>query len=251
MNFHIITLFPDMVRAVLSESIIGRGEKRGCISIEYYQLRDYSQDKHRNVDDTLYGGGKGMLLAAAPIYNCWSTVINNINNAKTVYMSPKGALLTQKKAEELAWAEQLIIICGHYEGVDERVLEETGAEEISVGDFILTGGELPCAILVDCVARLVDGVLSDSECHEKESISSGLLEHPQYTKPFSFRGREVPEVLISGHHANIEKWRREQSLRLTAERRPDLLEKNIDKLNDKDLKFLRENNLFGVTDERK
>ena len=246
MNFHIITLFPGMVQAVLSESIIGRGEKRGCISINYYQLRDYSQDKHKNVDDTLYGGGKGMLLTAAPIYNCWSKIIDNIGVAKTVYISPKGALLTQGKAEELAGYDNIIIICGHYEGVDERVLEEINAEEISIGDFILTGGELPCAIFVDCVARLADGVLSDPECHEKESISSGLLEYPQYTKPFNFMGREVPEILISGHHANIEKWRREQSLRLTAERRPDLLEKNIEKLNEKDLKYLRENNLFGV-----
>lgn len=252
MRFHIITLFPDMVRGVLSESIIGRGEKKGCINIEYYQLRDYSQDKHKNVDDTLYGGGKGMLLTAAPIYNCWRKIRNDIDiidanrKVKTIYMSPKGALLTQKKAEELAEQnDDIIVICGHYEGVDERVLEEVAAEEISIGDYILTGGELPCAILVDCVARLVDGVLSDPECHEKESISSGLLEYPQYTKPFSFMGREVPEVLISGHHANIEKWRREQSLRLTAERRPDLLEKNIDKLDEKDLKFLRNNDLLG------
>jgi tRNA (guanine37-N1)-methyltransferase len=237
-----------MVRAVLSESIIGRGEKRGCISINYYQLRDYSQCKHKNVDDTLYGGGKGMLLTAAPIYNCWSKIKENISGGvKTVYMSPKGALLTQEKAEQLAGVPQdLIIICGHYEGVDERVLEEVNAEEISIGDFILTGGELPCAILVDCVARLADGVLAYPECHEKESISSGLLEYPQYTKPFDFMGREVPEVLVSGHHANIEKWRREQSLKLTAERRPDLLEKNIDSLDECDLKFLRENKLFGV-----
>ena len=264
MNFHIITLFPDMVRAVLSESIIGRGEKKGCIGINYYQLRDYSEDKHKNVDDTLYGGGKGMLLTAGPIYNCWSAIKDSVTGrVKTVYMSPKGVLLTQKKAEELAGvgdaapgvprnfgAGELIVICGHYEGVDERVLELTGAEEISIGDFILTGGELPCAVLVDCVARLADGVLSDPECHEKESISSGLLEHPQYTKPFNFLGMEVPEVLISGHHANIEKWRREQSLRLTAARRPDLLEKNLEKLNGGDLKYLRENDLWGIIDER-
>jgi tRNA (guanine37-N1)-methyltransferase len=207
-----------------------------------------------------------MLLTAAPIYNCWNTinkkindnddnidndienitVINKAKNIKTVYMSPKGAVLTQKKAEELAEYTDMIVICGHYEGVDERVLEETEAEEISVGDFILTGGELPCAILVDCVARLVGGVLSDPECHEEESISSGLLECPQYTKPFDFMGRKVPEVLLSGHHANIEKWRREQSLTLTAERRPDLLEKNIGRLDERDIKFLRENNLFFI-----
>ena len=251
MKFHIITLFPDMIRAVLSESIIGRGEKKGHISIEYYHLREYSKDKHKNVDDTLYGGGKGMLLTAAPIYNCWSSITEKMatpRTNKTIYMSPRGSLLTQKKAEELAKIPELIILCGHYEGVDERVLEEIEAEEISIGDFVLTGGELPCAILVDCVARLVDGVLSDAECHEKESISSGLLEHPQYTKPFSFMDREVPEVLISGHHANIEKWRREQSLMLTAKRRPDLLIKNSEKLSERDLKFLHEHGLFELND---
>ena len=251
MKFHIITLFPDMIRTVLSESIIGRGEKKGHISIEYYHLREYSQDKHKNVDDTLYGGGKGMLLTAAPIYNCWSAIAEKMATPtvnKTIYMSPRGSILTQKKAEELAKIPELIILCGHYEGVDERVLEEIEAEEISIGDFVLTGGELPCAILVDCVARLVDGVLSDAECHEKESISSGLLEHPQYTKPFSFMDREVPEVLISGHHANIEKWRREQSLILTAKRRPDLLRKNSEKLSEQDLKFLHEHGLFELND---
>ena len=254
MRFHIITLFPDMIRSVLSDSIIGRGEKKGYINIEYYQLRDYSDNKHRTVDDTVYGGGMGMLLTAAPIYNCWKTIRDKIDlidsptKSRTVYMSPKGSLLTQKKAEELSEYSDLTIICGHYEGVDERVIDEIVDEEISVGDYILTGGELPCAILADCVARLVDGVLSDPECHKKESVSSGLLEEPQYTKPFEFMGREVPEVLISGHHANIERWRKEQSLMLTYERRPDLfkiwLEKNLDCLDKTDIKFLKENNLI-------
>jgi len=251
MRFHIITLFPDMIRAVLSESIIGRGEKKGCINIDYYQLRDFSDNKHRTVDDTVYGGGMGMLLTAAPIYNCWEYIKNKIdetNKIKTVYMSPKGSLLTQKKAEELSENTDLIVICGHYEGVDERVIEEVVDEEISIGDYILTGGELPCAILIDCVARLAEGVLSDSECHQKESISSGLLEEPQYTKPFEILGREVPEILLSGHHANIEKWRKEQSILLTVKRRPDLfkiwLENNIDSLDKHTLKFLKENNLL-------
>lgn len=254
MRFHIITLFPDMIRAVLSDSIIGRGEKKGYINIEYYQLRDYSDNKHRTVDDTVYGGGMGMLLTAAPIYNCHKAICDKINlidsptSSRTVYMSPKGNLLTQKKAEELSKYTDLTVICGHYEGIDERVIEEAVDEEISIGDYVLTGGELPCAILIDCVARLVGGVLSDPECHEKESISSGLLEYPQYTKPFEFMGRETPEVLISGHHANIERWRREQSIMLTAERRPDLfkiwLEKNLENLDKADIKFLKEKNLL-------
>ena len=254
MRFHIITLFPDMIRAVLSDSIIGRGEKKGCINIEYYQLRDYSDNKHRTVDDTVYGGGMGMLLTAAPIYNCHRNISEKIDfidsptKKRTVYMSPKGSVLNQKKAEELSKYTDVIVICGHYEGIDERVIDEVVDEEISIGDYVLTGGELPCAILIDCVARLVGGVLSDPECHEKESISSGLLEYPQYTKPFDFMGREVPEVLISGHHANIERWRRERSIILTAERRKDLfkiwLENNLEGLDKADIKFLRDNNLL-------
>jgi len=195
-----------------------------------------------------------MLLTAAPIYNCHKAIRDKINlidspiKSRTVYMSPKGGLLNQKKAEELSEYTDLTVICGHYEGVDERVIEEVVDEEISIGDYVLTGGELPCAILIDCVARLIDGVLSDPECHEKESISSGLLEYPQYTKPFEFMGREVPEILLTGHHANIERWRREQSVILTAKRRPDLfkiwLEKNFDSLDKKDIKFLKDNNLL-------
>jgi tRNA (guanine37-N1)-methyltransferase len=254
MRFYIITLFPEMIKAVLSESVIGRGEKKGHISINYLQLRDYSDNKHKTVDDTLYGGGMGMLLTAAPIYGCWRAVCRKIGEnggekkIRTVYMSPKGALLTQKKAEELVQYTDLIIICGHYEGVDQRAVELAADEEISIGDYILTGGELPCAILVDCVARLAEGVLSDPECHQKESISSGLLECPQYTKPFEFMGCTVPEILISGHHAKIERWRWEQSVLLTAGRRPDLfdiwLKNNLGSLDKSGVKFLKENDLI-------
>ncbi|MCL1792941.1 MAG: tRNA (guanosine(37)-N1)-methyltransferase TrmD [Oscillospiraceae bacterium] len=251
MRFHIITLFPEMIKSVLSESIIGRGEKKGFIKIDYSQLRDFSDNKHGTVDDTVYGGGMGMLLTAAPIYSCWKAICEKIGGEdgekkiRTVYMSPKGSLLTQKKAEELVKYTDLIIICGRYEGVDQRALDEVADEEISIGDYVLTGGELPCAILADCVARLAEGVLSDPECHQKESISSGLLEYPQYTKPFEFMGRTVPEVLVSGHHAKIEKWRWEQSVLLTALRRPDLLEawlkKNLGNLDKSGIEFLKEN----------
>jgi len=240
-----------MIKSVLSESIIGRGEKKGFIKIDYSQLRDFSDNKHGTVDDTVYGGGMGMLLTAAPIYSCWKAICEKIGGEdgekkiRTVYMSPKGSLLTQKKAEELVKYTDLIIICGRYEGVDQRALDEVADEEISIGDYVLTGGELPCAILADCVARLAEGVLSDPECHQKESISSGLLEYPQYTKPFEFMGRTVPEVLVSGHHAKIEKWRWEQSVLLTALRRPDLLEawlkKNLGNLDKSGIEFLKEN----------
>ena len=241
-----------MIKSVLSESVIGRGEKKGCISIEYHQLRDYSDNKHGTVDDTVYGGGMGMLLTAAPIYNCWKAVCEKLGGVRedirTVYMSPKGALLTQKKAEELVKYTNLIIICGHYEGVDQRIVDMVADEEISIGDYILTGGELPCAILADCVARLAEGVLSDPECHRKESISSGLLEYPQYTKPFEFMGNPVPEVLLSGHHAKIERWRWEQSVLLTAERRPELFEAwlrdNLGALDKSGMNFLKENDLI-------
>ena len=233
MQFHIMTLFPDMMKTILSESIIGRGEKKGCIKLNYYNFRDYSDNKHKTVDDTPYGGGRGMLLTAPPLYNCHKAIVDNISDRgiqpendisiRTVYMSPKGKLLNQKVAERLAKYSDLIIMCGHYEGVDERIIEEVVDEEISIGDYVLTGGELPCAILVDCVARLIEGVLSDPECHKNESISSGLLEYPQYTRPYDFRGRKVPDILLSGHHTNIEKWRMEQSLLITEKNRPDLI----------------------------
>ena len=228
MRFDIMTLFPQFVDGVLSESIIGRAQKSGAISVNTYNIRDYSKDKHHRVDDTPYGGGRGMLMMAPPIYDCYADIVANSDpNAKrrVIYMSPRGKVFTQEKAKELAELDQLIILCGHYEGVDVRVIEEIVDEEVSIGDFVLTGGELPACIVTDAVARLVDGVLADPECYEKESISSGLVEYPQYTRPFEFHGKCVPEVLISGHHANIEKWRAQAALDETIRLRPDLLKK--------------------------
>ena len=227
MRFDIMTLFPDFVEGILSESIIGRAQKAGTITVKAHNIRDYSKDKHRRVDDTPYGGGKGMLMMAPPIYDCYEAICaeaGEVASRHVVYMSPRGKVLDQKKAAELANFEHLVILCGHYEGVDTRIIEEIVDEEISIGDFVLTGGELPACITVDAVARLVDGVLADPECHEKESHSNGLLEYPQYTRPVEFHGRTVPEVLLSGHHANIEKWRMERSLEITRRMRPDLLD---------------------------
>ena len=235
MIFDIMTLFPELVETVLGESIIGRAQKSGVIEVATYQIRDYSEDKHRRVDDTPYGGGKGMLMAAPPIYNCYKHIIDSREDkdlsTKVVFMSPSGRVLDQKKAEELSHYDRLIILCGHYEGVDRRIIDEIVDEEISIGDFVLTGGEIPACILVDSVARLVDGVLSDPECYENESISSGMVEYPQYTRPYEFHGVKVPDVLISGHHERIDEWRRAEALRLTKENRPDIL-----------LKFGNENN---------
>ena len=228
MRFDIMTLFPEFVAGVLSESVIGRAQKSGAITVNTYNIRDYSKDKHHRVDDTPYGGGKGMLMMAPPIYDCYADILaKSEENAKrrVVYMSPRGKVFDQAKARELASLDQLIILCGHYEGVDTRIIEEIVDEEISIGDFVLTGGELPACIVTDAVARLVDGVLSAPECYENESLSAGLVEYPQYTRPFEFHGKCVPEVLISGHHANIEKWRAEQSLAETERLRPDLLNK--------------------------
>ncbi len=231
MRFDIMTLFPDLVNTVLGESIIGRAQKSGAITVRTHNIRDYSEDKHRRVDDTPYGGGKGMLMMAPPIYNCYCGVLENqrqegfsTERRRVIYLSPTGKVLTQNRAAELAAEyENLILLCGHYEGVDRRIVDEIVDEEISIGDYVLTGGEIPACILTDCVARLLDGVLSDAECYEKESISSGLLEYPQYTRPYEFHGVKVPDVLISGHHAKIDKWRDEKALELTRELRPDLL----------------------------
>ena len=227
MRFDIMTLFPELVETVLGTSIIGRAQKSGAIEVVTHQIRDYSEDKHRHVDDSPYGGGKGMLMAAQPIWNCYQGVLNETacesERRRVIYMSPAGQMLTQTRAEELARDyDRIIVLCGHYEGVDRRVLDEIVDEEMSVGDYVLTGGEMPACILVDCVARLIDGVLSDEECYKNESISSGLLEYPQYTKPAVWRGREVPPVLLSGDHAKVDAYRLEQALALTAERRPDL-----------------------------
>lgn len=222
MRFDIMTLFPALVDGVLSESIIGRARQGGLIEINTHNIRDYSKDKHRRVDDTPYGGGMGMLMAAPPIYDCYSA-IDKKENCRTVYMSPKGKVFTQKKARELAGYDQLIILCGHYEGVDQRVLDRIIDEEISIGDYVLTGGEIPACIVVDAVSRLKDGVLSDSECFENESLCEGMLEYPQYTRPYDFMGDKVPDVLLNGNHREIEKWRFKAALELTKKQRPDLL----------------------------
>ncbi len=225
MRIDILTLFPEMCSGVYSQSIIGRAINKNIIEVYSHNIRDYTLNKHKNVDDTPYGGGMGMLMMAQPIYDCFCDVTKDFaSKPHVVYMSPQGKVLTQQKAVELSKLDNLVILCGHYEGVDERVLEEIVDEEISIGDYVLTGGELPALVLIDCLSRMIDGVLPNEEAYAGESIYNGLLEHPQYTKPYTWNGKNVPDVLISGHHANIEKWKREQSLRRTLEKRPDLLE---------------------------
>lgn len=224
MRIDIITLFPEMFEPVLNESIIGRAQKSGAIEIVCHQLRDYAFDKHRRVDDTPYGGGMGMLMKAEPIALCFEDICKQTDQKPHfVYMSPQGKTLTQKHLKELSNIENICILCGHYEGVDQRLLDTFIDEEISIGDYVLTGGELPAMVFADALARMVPGVLSNNECFTEESHFNGLLEYPQYTKPSEWRGIEVPEVLLSGHHANIEKWRREKSLEVTKIKRPDLL----------------------------
>lgn len=225
MRIDIITLFPEMCSAVLNESIIGRAQKSGAIEINCHQLRDFAFDKHRRVDDAPYGGGMGMLMLAEPIALCFDDICRQTGKRpRFIYMSPQGKTLTQNKIKELAEYDNICLLCGHYEGVDERLLEEYIDEEISIGDYVLTGGELPALVLADALARMVPGVLSDDECFEQESHFNGLLEYPQYTRPNVWRGKEVPEVLLSGHHKNIEQFRREQSVIRTAKKRPDMIE---------------------------
>lgn len=222
-----MTLFPKMVERTLGESIIGRAQTAGIIEVKCHNIRDFSTDKHRKTDDTPYGGGMGMVMSCQPIYDCYYHVKSEIpegNRTRVIYMSPKGRIFNHAIARELAEYDNLIFLCGHYEGVDQRVLDEIVDEDISIGDYVLTGGELPACIIIDAVSRLKDGVLSDSECYENESHASGILEYPQYTKPRVFLGREVPEILLSGDHAKIDRWRLEQAVRITRERRPDLLQ---------------------------
>ena len=251
MNFHILTLFPDMVEAALDTSITGRAIRSGLISIDAVNIRDYTDEPHGKVDDYPYGGGAGMIMQVQPIYDCWKDVCAKMGpsgeNTRVIYTSPSGKVFDQEMAKELAKEEELIILCGHYEGVDERALELIGAKEVSIGDYILTGGELAAMVITDAVCRLVPGVLSNEESAADESFSkveitqtridtSGrwpkkkkitqeytLLEYPQYTRPAEFMGKKVPEILLSGHHENREKWRRQKSLERTKERRPDIL----------------------------
>lgn len=228
MRIDIATLFPEMCEAVLGESIIGRARKSGAISVACHQIRDYTLDKHRRVDDIPYGGGMGMVMQCDPIYNCYKAICEQIGSKPhTIYMSPKGIVLTQKKTIELSKKENILIICGHYEGVDQRIIDKIVDEEISIGDYVLTGGELPAMVLTDAVARMCGGVLSNEECFTEESIYSGLLEYPHYTRPETWEGDSVPPVLLSGHHKNINTWRHEKSLEITKERRPDLYNEYI------------------------
>ena len=228
MKIEIATLFPEMCENVLSESIIGRARKKGAVDISCRNIRDYTSDKHRRVDDTPYGGGMGMVMQADPIFNCYSAVCDELGEKPhTIYMSPKGRVFTQARAVELACMKNILIICGHYEGVDQRVLDEIVDEEISIGEYVLTGGELPALVVADAVSRMCEGVLSDELCYKDESHFNGLLEYPQYTRPEEWHGVKVPEVLLSGHHKNIDNFRFEKSLEVTKKLRPDMYENYI------------------------
>lgn len=247
MNFHILTLFPEMVLNGLNTSIIGRAVNAGLLSIEAVNIRDYAFNKHQSVDDYPYGGGAGMLMQAEPVYLAHEAVSEKIHaradktgvrKIRTVYLSPQGSVFDQKMAEDMAQEEELIFLCGHYEGIDERVLEEIVTDYVSIGDYVLTGGELPAMVMVDAISRLVPGVLHNDVSAEFESFQDNLLEYPQYSRPEEWHGKKVPPVLLSGHHANIEKWRREQSIIRTYERRPDLLEKC--ELTEKEQKWFRQ-----------
>ncbi|MCD8089817.1 MAG: tRNA (guanosine(37)-N1)-methyltransferase TrmD [Clostridiales bacterium] len=224
MRFYVLTLFTEMIEQGLSHSVIGRGIEKGLIGVEAVDIRDFTKDKHRRVDDYGYGGGAGMIMQAPPVYDAYMSVRERADEgARLLYMSPQGKVFNQKKAEELSKEENIIILCGHYEGIDQRVIDELQPEEISLGDFVLTGGELGAMVVIDAVSRLVPGVLNKEESFEDESFSDGLLEYPQYTRPCDFMGRKVPDVLLSGHHENVAKWRRRQKIINTFYKRPDLL----------------------------
>lgn len=225
MNFHILTLFPEMVMDGLSTSIIGRAMSKELLTIEAINIRDFAENKHNRVDDYTYGGGAGMLMQAGPVYGAYQSVADKAKSKpRVIYLSPQGRTFSQSMAEEFAQEEELIFLCGHYEGIDERVLEEIVTDYVSIGDYVLTGGELPAMVMIDAISRLIPGVLHNDVSAEFESFQDNLLEYPQYTRPEEWRGKKVPEILLSGHHANVEKWRREQSIIRTAQRRPDLLE---------------------------
>ena len=229
MKFTILTLFPEMVMSGLNESIIGRAKEKGIIDIEAVNIRDYTEDKHKKVDDYPYGGGAGMVMQAQPIYDAHKAVTENMEGTvRTVYLTPQGRTFNQDMAVEFAKTDNLVLLCGHYEGVDERVLEEIVTDYVSIGDFVLTGGELPAMVMVDAISRMVPGVLTNDESGTTESFHNYLLEYPQYSRPEEWHGKKVPEVLLSGHHKNIEDWRLKESVKRTRERRPDLYEKYLE-----------------------
>ncbi|MBQ5798510.1 MAG: tRNA (guanosine(37)-N1)-methyltransferase TrmD [Clostridia bacterium] len=238
MRIDILTLFPEMCESVLSDSIIGRARTAGAVEIHCHNIRDYTTDKHGRVDDAPYGGGMGMIMGVQPIYDCFEALFGDLEQKPhVIYMSPKGKTFNQKRACELAEKEHIVLLCGHYEGVDERVLEEIVDEEISIGDYVLTGGEMAAVVVTDAVSRMLPGVLSDDICFQDESHFAGLLEYPQYTRPAEWRGKKVPDVLLSGHHANIEKWRREQAILTTYNKRPEML--NDANLTQKEKEFIQ------------
>ncbi|MBP3901472.1 MAG: tRNA (guanosine(37)-N1)-methyltransferase TrmD [Blautia sp.] len=240
MNFHVLTLFPEMIENGMRTSITGRAIEKGALSVNAVNIRDYAFNKHQSVDDYPYGGGAGMLMQAEPVYLAWESIAKNIpgGHPRTVYLTPQGRTFTQAEARELAREEDLILLCGHYEGIDERVLEEIVTDSISIGDYVLTGGELAAMVVMDAVSRMVPGVLGNEDSADTESFSAGLLEYPQYSRPQVWHGKEVPEVLMSGHHGNVDAWRREQSIIRTVLRRPDLL-KTAD-LTNKEWNFVRQ-----------
>ena len=244
MHFKVLTLFPETIAPYVNSSILGRAQAAGKISVDVFNFRDYSLDKRRRVDDTPYGGGYGMLMTPQPLLDCHRAAANGLSGkTRTIYFSPAGPKLDHAKAMELKGYDNLILMCGHYEGIDQRVIDTVVDEELSVGDYVLTGGELPCAILIDAVSRLIDGVLPDASCYTDESIASGLLEYPQYTKPAVYEGQEVPEVLRDGNHADILRWRRQKALEKTAQLRPELLQTAF--LDKNDLIYLEELKLSG------
>lgn len=238
MHYYVMTLFPEMIEYIMAQSIIGRALTDELIKLKIINIRDYAKNRYRQVDDYPYGGGAGMLMQADPIYSAYKDICKDLEKKpRLIYTTPQGRLFNQDLAKELAKEEELIFLCGHYEGVDERVLELTEAESISIGDYVLTGGELPSVVMMDAISRMIKGVLSNEDSAEFESFEDNLLEYPQYTRPSIYEGMEVPEILLSGHHKNIEEWKRKEALRRTFERRPDLLDPKF--LSAKDLSFLQ------------
>jgi len=244
MNYHVMTLFPDMIESGLKESIIGRAVDNGYLNLNTYNIRDYTLDKHKHVDDYPYGGGAGMVMQAEPVYECYKSITDNIGEAKkrVIYLTPQGKTFNQEMSKDFSKEENLIFLCGHYEGIDERVLEMIVTDYVSIGDYVLTGGELAAMVMIDSISRNITGVLNNDISAETESFTDNLLEYPQYTRPAVFMGEEVPKVLLSGHHKNIDKWRREESLLRTYEKRPDLFEKV--ELTKEDRKYLKSKGIY-------